>query len=772
MQPLERDAPQGDGHLAPFQEAAVNRAVEIARRTGGVILADAVGMGKTRMALAIARILARDSYKRNEKVGPVYGIVPSRLRTGWHRAAAEQGWEPRRELHLISHAELSRHDHVDPEVPPSVLIVDEAHGFRNPEARRSLHLSKLTAYAPTVLVTATPICNGIDDLYHLFRLFLADHDLRDVLGVDLKEAFARARRGEYDLTELIEHLVIRRVEAPTEEGFGRRPPVSMEVVTYDPPQDEAWLWAELSGTLNGLNLRLISQEWPRQLFVEYVLKRWESGPDALEETLQRLVDYHERWLEARGEGRDLCRAEFARLFGREGLRDQGVFPFVYDARGKDGPGGQQVFPNVVLEDLAIFRDLLTRTSKVVDQRAGAPAAMGELIAQTKGEKFLIFSTYQRAARGIYETLCDRLGTQRTLGLVTGAGAWATGLGKTRHEEILRRFAPIASGERALPPHQSIDVLVCTDCLSEGVNLQDCARVILADLPYSPLKIEQRIGRLVRPGALHERVQVYWLRPRHWQDTLGLRRRLDRKLDDATSAGVALSAAKTIGKSPSGHDPNEPLAALTGQDRLASELGALPWEPPCEAPPRYFWAAIDRGREALYLRVIFDDGLRARPLWCVIDREGNVHHRLAEVLPELIALADRDGPITACAPDGKLLEAAKRFLEERRCILEATRHAPLPLPRESPQQGLWRILCDGWNERNGDALTTSLDALRPKLLRPYPRGIEHQLEELLRAEPSVERVVKRLAALPALGAGPRCVTYRILWGLQTRLSDER
>ncbi|MFU8803089.1 MAG: helicase-related protein [Bradymonadaceae bacterium] len=753
---------ESEAELAPFQEAAVHRAVEIARRTGGVVLADSVGMGKTRTALAIARILARDCAKRTGSQRPVYGCVPSRLRTGWSRAAAEGGWNLSRELRLISHTEMSLRSQVLPGEHPAALIVDEAHAFRNPEARRSKHLAELTALAPVILVTATPVCNGIDDLYHLFALFLADHDLRDVLGIDLKEAFARAHAGEYDLTELVEHLVIRRLDAPVEDGFGRRPRVRMEVVAYDPPEDEAWIWAHLGAELGKLALALTRDEWPRQLFVEYVLKRWESGPDALEETLRRLVDYHARWLEADREGRQLSRADFGRLFGAESVRDQGVFSFVYDSQGKDAmsqqvSGSQRVIREVVEDDLRRLESLLVRTHRVVQNRAGAPAAMAELIAENSSEKFLIFSTYQRAAKGIYETLEEKLGASRPIGLVTGKGARATGLGKVAADEVVRRFAPLASGHKELPAHQAIDILVCTDCLSEGINLQDCSRVILADLPYSPLKIEQRIGRLVRPGSAHHEVKVYWLRPSQWEDTLGLRRRLDRKLDEATSAAMPLTHAKA---SPILH--SEPLAALTRQDLFAASLGAEPWIPDPAGEPRYYSADVAGGVEALYLRVILEDGPRKHPIWCVVDSSGTVTHRLSDVLPGLIALADANVPLTMGAPDPAMLDAALGFLDERSQFLHAARLAPLPLPASRPQQRLWQYICSQAIPRD------RLEFLRPRLLRPFPRGIERRLEELLEAGPSLERILRRLDDLPPLHPRDASVSHHILWGLQVLL----
>ncbi|MFB6372996.1 MAG: SNF2-related protein, partial [Bradymonadaceae bacterium] len=209
----DRERSVGELDLAPFQARAARRGTDIARRYGGVIVADAVGLGKTRVALAIVETLRRDRRLQSADQRPVWVCVPARLRDQWRRKMTQAGFE---RFELLSHTQMSREDLDGPDGEPGVLLVDEAHRFRNPSTNRHRALADWTAEVPVVMATATPVCNSIWDLYHLFSLFVAEHDCRPVVGLDLEDAFERAEEGAFDLTALIERLVIRRTTPPTD----------------------------------------------------------------------------------------------------------------------------------------------------------------------------------------------------------------------------------------------------------------------------------------------------------------------------------------------------------------------------------------------------------------------------------------------------------------------------------------------------------------------------------------------------------------------------
>lgn len=96
-------------------------------------------------------------------------------------------------------------------------------------------------------------------------------------------------------------------------------------------------------------------------------------------------------------------------------------------------------------------------------------------------------------------------------MLTSHGARVAGGSLTRMEAI-GRFAPQATGCAQPPPAEAIDLLLTTDLLSEGVNLQDANVVIHLDIPWTVARMEQRVGRVARLGSRHSEVSVHVLRP--------------------------------------------------------------------------------------------------------------------------------------------------------------------------------------------------------------------------------------------------------------------
>src|SRR5881628_3040812 len=197
--------------LAPHQVPAAERLSAIIRRYGGALLADAVGLGKSYVALAVA--LALDD--------PFALAVPAVLAEQWRALLEQYGADGP----ILTHESLSAGTYRP--LPPStaayrLLIVDEAHRFRNPETRRYRALATLSVGARVLLVTATPVHNRIADLFHLFRLFLRDHDLT-ALGVP---SLCRAARGDADphaVAVTAARLSVSRSRERVHAGYGTGP---------------------------------------------------------------------------------------------------------------------------------------------------------------------------------------------------------------------------------------------------------------------------------------------------------------------------------------------------------------------------------------------------------------------------------------------------------------------------------------------------------------------------------------------------------------------
>src|SRR5437762_7053666 len=108
-------------------------------------------------------------------------------------------------------------------------------------------------------------------------------------------------------------------------------------------------------------------------------------------------------------------------------------------------------------------------------------------------------------------LFRRLARSGKVAMLTSPGARVAGGPLTRTEAITR-FAPGATGSRNPTPAEAIDLLLTTDLISEGVNLQDADTVIHLDIPWTAARMEQRVGRVARLGSRHAEVRVHAIRP--------------------------------------------------------------------------------------------------------------------------------------------------------------------------------------------------------------------------------------------------------------------
>jgi hypothetical protein len=125
-----------------------------------------------------------------------------------------------------------------------------------------------------------------------------------------------------------------------------------------------------------------------------------------------------------------------------------------------------------------------------------------------------------------------LSSDGKVGALTGAGGRVAG-GTITRLDALAGFAPEASGCRSPRESDDIRLLIATDLVSEGVNLQDAGVVIHIDLPWTPARMEQRLGRVARIGSRHESVQTYaLLPPASADDVVRIERILRTKIEAA------------------------------------------------------------------------------------------------------------------------------------------------------------------------------------------------------------------------------------------------
>ncbi len=134
----------------------------------------------------------------------------------------------------------------------------------------------------------------------------------------------------------------------------------------------------------------------------------------------------------------------------------------------------------------------------------------------ENKKVLIFTAFSDTAEYLYNNLAPIILKKTGLhtGLVTGDGVGSTVGGlRSDFNSILTLFSPVSKEADKLLPniHEEIDVLIATDCISEGQNLQDCDYLINYDIHWNPVRIIQRFGRVDRIGSHNDVIQLvnYW-----------------------------------------------------------------------------------------------------------------------------------------------------------------------------------------------------------------------------------------------------------------------
>ncbi|WP_374178902.1 C-terminal helicase domain-containing protein [Leifsonia sp. WHRI 6310E] len=198
----------------------------------------------------------------------------------------------------------------------------------------------------------------------------------------------------------------------------------------------------------------------------------------------------------------------------------------------------------------VIEQLLASISAINAEHDSKLSAMRDLIAgkfqrplNPGNRKVLIFSAFADTAEYLYRELAPALKDRGyESALVTGQGNPSTTLGKGYgFQQALTLFSPKSKQRHLVMPRESseIDVLIATDCISEGQNLQDCDFLVNYDIHWNPVRIIQRFGRIDRIGSTNERIQLV----NFWPDIsldeyINLKERVENRMVIADLAATA------------------------------------------------------------------------------------------------------------------------------------------------------------------------------------------------------------------------------------------
>ncbi|HXF46826.1 MAG TPA: helicase-related protein [Burkholderiaceae bacterium] len=589
--------------LLEFQIRAVQIAANHLNKRHGVLIGDVVGLGKTRIGAALARLFEDDQGIETLIVCPK-NLVPM-----WERYRAHYGLRGTvLPLTMVSKTLPSLR-------PYHLVLIDESHNLRNREGQRYRALLEYLRQCQSrvILLSATPYNKQYVDLSNQLRLFLPEDktlpcrpqraierhfggnerlfETKKQCKANSLRAFEHSEEME-DWRDLLRHYMVRRTRSFILENYaqsderGRRfvelsagkrayfpvreaRTLGFAIRDDDPADQYARLYADdIVDTINrltlpryGLGNYLRDRIDPKPTAAELrmmdnlgragtrlmgfcrtnLFKRLESSGASFLLSIERHVLRNFIYLYAIDNGLDLpIGTQDAALLDTRFFDDEdSQAALEFDDEVAVSPGADlaaqepteaalrtaavkayrayqtfgaerfkwlssRLFKRELASDLRADVGLLLGVLSIAGrwdaQRDAKLAALADLVTKRhKNEKVLVFTQFADTARYLERELSDR--GVKSIAAVTGDTDNPTA--------FALRFSPVANEARKeVAKTNELRVLIATDVLSEGQNLQDAAIVVNYDLPWAIIRLIQRAGRVDRIGQQAERILCY------------------------------------------------------------------------------------------------------------------------------------------------------------------------------------------------------------------------------------------------------------------------
>ncbi|MGH9428852.1 MAG: helicase-related protein, partial [Terriglobia bacterium] len=267
----------------------------------------------------------------------------------------------------------------------------------------------------------------------------------------------------------------------------------------------------------------------RGLIRVLLFKRFESSVYAFKETLRRLLGIHEAFIRALDQGFVPAGEEAQRILYESDFDEEADLINAlrsvsnrYNAADFD----LDLLRRHIEHDIAILRRILSLVEPITPEQDAKLQTLNRRLGQEplrKGKR-LIFTQYADTARYLFDNLKANV-KQSELEVIFS--------GDKSKIRVVGRFAPKANPEYKFQPGESeLSTVVATDVLSEGLNLQDCDKIINYDLHWNPVRLIQRFGRIDRIGSEHDVVYGFNFLPETGiERNLGLRQTLHNRIQE-------------------------------------------------------------------------------------------------------------------------------------------------------------------------------------------------------------------------------------------------
>jgi superfamily II DNA or RNA helicase len=547
--------PSSKVNLAEFQEDAVRRIFTRLKKYRACMVADSVGLGKTWIAKRIVEEFG--FYKRRRFLI----ICPAQLRGMWKDAVKDLILAES----ILSQEELASLDFMDKAKQAvgggldevSLIVIDESHNFRNPLSNRwenlfTLlvdHIAKGKEKPYILFLTATPINNTIWDLYwQVMILILMDQRvfLKEGISDILKFFKDIDKQGDPTLlNDLMNEISIRRTRDyikqnyPDAEINGSKiifPERILENVEYNLDKAYQGLYSDISQTISEkltmAYYRILEYKKVERLstaeemalgrmialdgiFRTILLKRLESSVEAFRKSVANHVKFLERLKAYLEKGKLLTKQTYYKYVSNldEETSEQ-YFDELEDINIDDYRKEELI--GDIEKDVMLFNEMGEKVGAI---NAEADAKLKELkkrlLGLSKQGQTVLFTYYADTLDYIHKNVSEdpsfsKIRIEKISGRIASA---------KRRSEIVDNFM---SGK--------IDILMSTDVLSEGMNLQKARYLINYDLHWNPTRMIQRAGRIDRIGSPFNEIYVYNFFPeKELEDLLRLVNILQNKI---------------------------------------------------------------------------------------------------------------------------------------------------------------------------------------------------------------------------------------------------
>jgi superfamily II DNA/RNA helicase len=178
-----------------------------------------------------------------------------------------------------------------------------------------------------------------------------------------------------------------------------------------------------------------------------------------------------------------------------------------DAEARPASAFEPEYGDVVEADRRQLERIRTRLSELSPDDDPKLTMLRELLESSPAQKVAVFATYGETVAYLDEHLPDRPGGRQRVTVIGSASA------PDERSALLGRFAPrTVVRPDYVPPEGEVDLLISTDVLSEGQNLQQAQAVISYDMPWNPQRVVQRNGRVIRLLSPHQQVYLTTMLP--------------------------------------------------------------------------------------------------------------------------------------------------------------------------------------------------------------------------------------------------------------------